>query len=166
MQRPNTQRNDAVRLAAEHWKRQLLDVSGWTFHRIWSTNWFKNRDEEIQRAAAAWKHAVSEANRKDETGDDASITSVVPEPDAPASPPPMPTRGPRPLVPRLDSIGEYSHRRLVELAQWILSDTLLQTDEELMAEMRKELGFKRRGNRIDEALRKAIRDARRLLDAR
>lgn len=54
----------------------------------------------------------------------------------------------------------------VELAQWILSDTLLQTDEELMAEMRKELGFKRRGNRIDAALRKAIRDARRLLDPR
>ena len=78
----------------------------------------------------------------------------------------MPTRGPRPLVPRRDSIGEYSHRRLVELAQWILSDTLLRTDEELMAEMRKELGFKRRGNRIDEALRKAILDARRLLDAR
>ena len=35
-----------------------------------------------------------------------------------------------------------------------------------MAEMRKELGFKRRGNRIDAALRKAIRDARRLLDPR
>ena len=34
-----------------------------------------------------------------------------------------------------------------------------------MAEMRKELGFKRRGQRIDEAMRKAIRDARRLLDA-
>lgn len=73
---------------------------------------------------------------------------------------------PRPLIPRRDSIGEYSHRELVALAQWILSDTLLRTDEELMAEMRKELGFKRRGNRIDEALRKAIRDARRLLDAR
>ena len=147
-------------------RQEQLEARGWTFHRIWSTNWFKNRDEEIQRAAAAWKHAVSEANRKDETGDDASITSVVPEPDAPASPPPMPTRGPRPLVPRRDSIGEYSHRELVALAQWILSDTLLRTDEELMAEMRKELGFKRRGNRIDEALRKAIRDARRLLDAR
>ena len=113
----------------------------------------------------AWEQAVSKANRKDETGDDAPLKNVAPEPDAPASPTPPPTRGPRPPVPRGRPIGEYSHRRLVALAQWILSDTLLRADEELMAEMRKELGFKRRGQRIDEALRKAIRDARRLADA-
>ncbi len=33
-----------------------------------------------------------------------------------------------------------------------------------MAAMRRELGFKRRGSRIDEAMREAIAAARRLLD--
>ena len=146
-------------------RQEQLEARGWTFHRIWSTSWFKNRDEELQRAVEAWEQAVSKANRKDETGGDAPLKDVAPEPDAPASPPPPPTRGPRPPVPRGRPIGEYSHRQLVALAQWILSDTLLRADEELMAEMRKELGFKRRGQRIDEALRKAIRDARRLLNA-
>ena len=45
--------------------------------------------------------------------------------------------------------------------KWILSDTLLRADEEIMAEMRRELGFKRRGSRIDEAMREAVAAARR-----
>ena len=42
------------------------------------------------------------------------------------------------------------------LANWITSDTLLRTDDELMSEMRNELGFQRRGSRIDAALQSAI----------
>ena len=46
------------------------------------------------------------------------------------------------------------------LARWILSDTLLRTDDDLMSEMRRELGFKRRGSRIDAALKGAIQAVR------
>ena len=49
----------------------------------------------------------------------------------------------------------------MNLARWIESDTLLRTDEDLIREMMSELGFKRSGKRIDNALRKAIKDARR-----
>ena len=143
-------------------RQEQLEARGWTFHRIWSTNWFKNRDEEVERAVAVWKQAVGEANRKDEAGDDASPIGAAPEPRAPASPPPPPERGPRPRIRPGLPISEYSLRELVALGQWILSDTLLRTDEDLMAEMRKILGFRRRGARIDEAMRAAVRAIRRL----
>ena len=144
-------------------RQEQLEARGWTFHRIWSTNWFKNRDEELGRAVEAWEQAVNRANRKDEAGDDRSS----PEEDAPtqphaapSAPAPAPARKPRPPISPGYSIGEYSRRELVSLAQWVLSDTLLRTDEELMAEMRKELGFKRRGARIDAALQVAVAVAR------
>ena len=41
------------------------------------------------------------------------------------------------------------------------SDTLLRTENDLIREMMSELGFKRSGKRINDALGKAIKDARR-----
>ncbi len=68
-------------------------------------------------------------------------------------------QGPRPDVPRGLPITQYDHRQLVALARWIQSDTLLRTEDQLIGEMMDELGFKRRGSRIVEALTRAIRDA-------
>ena len=45
-------------------------------------------------------------------------------------------RDPRPNVPPGYPITDYSPVKLASLARWILSDTLLRTDEDLMAEMR------------------------------
>ena len=59
-----------------------------------------------------------------------------------------------------NSITDYSHSQLVSLVRRIESDTLLRTDEDVMREMITELGFKRSGSRIREALDKAIRSAR------
>ena len=41
-----------------------------------------------------------------------------------------------------------------------MSDTLLRTDDELLRELRQELGFRRGGSRINAALLEAIRLAR------
>ena len=70
-------------------------------------------------------------------------------------------RVPKPPIPPGYPMSEYSRSELVALVNWILSDTLLRADEELMAEMRRELGFKRRGSRIDEAMQEAVAAARR-----
>ena len=48
----------------------------------------------------------------------------------------------------------------MDLVRWIESDTLLRTDDDLIREMMEELGFKRAGKRITDALRRAIREAR------
>ena len=67
-----------------------------------------------------------------------------------------PDRGPRPAVTAGLPIAEYTQRQLVALASWVMSDTLLRTDDELLRELRRELGFSRGGSRINAAILEAI----------
>ena len=69
-------------------------------------------------------------------------------------------KGIRPVQQGL-SIKEYSQESLVELINWIESDGRLLTDRDLLDIAVRELGFKRKGSRIVEALNKAIIDAHR-----
>src|SRR5258708_16382720 len=39
-------------------RQQQLENLGWKFHRIWSTDWFMRKDEEVSRALAAYENAV------------------------------------------------------------------------------------------------------------
>ena len=149
---PTTRDRDRLR-------QQVLESKGWRFHRIWSTAWFRDRKAELDKAEEAWKQAVEAADKDEPPTAPEASSSILP-----SNPPPQ--RGPRPDVPRkgthgYDNITEYQHWQLVELAAWIESDTLLRTDDDLIREMMTELGFKRSGKRIRDALRMAIRDARR-----
>ena len=67
---------DRDRLRSEHLQRL-----GWSFHRIWSTNWFHDPQSEVARLRVAYDRAVSEAD---------------PPPDAPRAGPAM-SPPPRPL---------------------------------------------------------------------
>ena len=139
-------------------RQQVLESKGWRFHRIPSIAWFRDRETELDKAEEAWRRAVNASDR-DEPAPAAAATPDIPES-------PSPQRRPRPNVPRkgrlgYDSITDYSHLQLVDLARWIESDTLLRTDDDLVREMMQELGFKRSGKRITDALRMAIPDARR-----
>ncbi len=142
-------------------RQQILEGKGWRFHRIWSTAWFRDREAELDKAEDAWKRAVAASD------DEGSATP------APANPrtlsralrPASPQRGPSPGVPPrgspgYDNIDDYSLGQLVQVARWIESDTLLRTEDDLLREMMDELGFKRSGKRITEALQRAITRAR------
>ena len=139
-------------------RQQVLENLGWRFHRIWSTEWFRDPEGQADLALEAWRKAVELAEEAD------SGVAV-----ASAAPPPSlevrasleePDRGPRPGVPAGLPIGEYSMGQLVALARWLNSDTLLRTDDELLREMRQELGFTRGGSRINAAILAAIAAAR------
>ena len=140
-------------------RQQVLEGKGWRFHRIWSTAWFREREAELDKAEEAWKRAVASSDK-----DDPPLT-----PRASRSLPksnPSPQRGPRPYVPfkgtrGYDSITDYSEWQLMALVRWIESDTLLRTDDDLIKEMMNELGFKRSGKRIVDALKTAIKHVRR-----
>jgi very-short-patch-repair endonuclease len=144
---------DRDRLRPQH-----LEALGWRFHRIWSTDWFMRREEEIDRVLAAFESAVAQADRLD-AGD--AITGGS---DLPAAAPPMPSAGARstrPAVPRRSKIEEYSQRQVARLVRWIQSDGRLRTDEEIVDEMVAELGFIRRGKNIEAEIRRAIERVRR-----
>ena len=160
---PTTRDRDRLR-------QQILEDKGWRFHRIWSTAWFRDRDAELERAHMAWRGAVrraaSEENMRNseqtESRRSASSAKAAPEPRvAPSilrpvrpSVPPKGTRG-------YEKITDYRPDQLVALARWIESDTLLRTEDDLLAEMMSELGFRRRGKLIEDALTGAIARARR-----
>ena len=142
---------DRDRLRQEH-----LERLGWRFHRIWSTEWFRHRDAEIARAVAAYQAAVAASDSPMAI----PVRAAVPDVDPP-DPVAAVRRGPMPVEPDLGSITAYQHRELVALIRWIESDTLLRTEDDLLAEAMSLLGFRRRGRNIVDALSAAIVDARR-----
>ena len=143
-------------------RQQQLEALGWRFHRIWSTDWFMRREKEIQRAVDAYEAAVKYANQVDaqknkppkpvpQTAQPCTSQSLTPEINSPTA-----LRGRRPNVPKRAKIDDYTQAELMSLIRWILSDGCLRTDEEILKEMLPELGFKRRGARIDRAVFAAI----------
>lgn len=148
---------DRDRLRQEH-----LERLGWRFHRIWSTEWFRAREREIERALAAYENALVLADDPGEESQQASGTAGAPRQAEVRCHEPVSSveRGKKPPVPLGLPIQEYSQENLVDLVRWIESDTLLRTEEQLLNDLVDELGFQRRGARIEARLREAIDVAR------
>lgn len=140
-------------------RQQHLEALGWRFHRIWSTDWFMRREEEIQRALQAFERAVTFADKADNGEVRYPPSEKVPN-AVPLSENDNPERTKKPFVSRGLSITDYSDPQLKRLLGWIQSDGKLRTDEELVQEMVTELGYRRRGARIDERLRSIVRKYR------
>lgn len=147
---------DRDRLRQSHLQRL-----GWRFHRIWSTDWFYSREEEVARVIDAYREAVQKADADDASG---TIESVVrPSPGSqPEQDPNAPTRSaPKPVLRARGSIDEYHSSELLGYAQWIESDGLLRTDEELIRELLDALPFQRMGQRIRARLERTVASLRR-----
>ena len=80
--------------------------------------------------------------------------------DSPGREPWVQGPGAHPSIPYRDSITDYDAGELTALIRWINSDGQLRTDDELVDEMVRELGFARRGARIEAAVREAIQELR------
>lgn len=118
----------------------------------------RDPEGETKKAIEAWEAAVCES---DSVSGRATIVQRK-ENDVPATDDgikgDVPERSARPPVAAGKRIQNYSDFQLREMVEWIMSDTLVRTDDDLLREMRKELGFKRGGKRIDAAIKAAIRD--------
>lgn len=141
-------------------RQQILEGLGWTFHRIWSQDWFQNKEREIAKTVCAYEHAVAVADGKATP----HVASEVMDGNAAVNPAALPavaaaagpTRGPRPAVPRRRTIAEYDVYEIRDIVRWVESDTLLRSQEQLLDATMRELGFARRGSRIVDAITQAI----------
>jgi len=134
-----------------------LEAMGWTFHRIWSTDWFLHRQEEVQRAVEAYKKALAVDGDRQAAR---ALAEAVAAPVAPVAANVQPLRkerGQKPFVAPQQNITQYSPQSLEAIIRWIQSDGRLYTDDELIQEAAHELGFQRVGVRIQEHLRRAVR---------
>jgi very-short-patch-repair endonuclease len=138
-------------------RQQMLENLGWSFHRIWSTDWFFRREEEIERAWSAYQNALKKPaespdirhlSPKEPVGEEVTFDDGVVMrsqrylPNAP--------------ITVKNNIAEYSGRELRALYEWVMSDGVLRTHDEVADEMFSALPFARRGARIEAALRAAI----------
>jgi very-short-patch-repair endonuclease len=89
-------------------RQQQLETLGWRFHRIWSTDWFMRKDEEIQRATKAFEDAIAFADKlgpgivsENHHGNGREHTAALPA---------HPKRGPRPSIPVRTTITQFRRR--------------------------------------------------------
>ena len=156
-------------------RQEQLERQGWRFHRIWSTEWFHDKQASADKAIAAYHDALRAADNGDlaPRPQPAATTRSGAE-DQPAGRPQTtyeaaltrPTsaagqrRGPRPLILSGQPIEAYTDAELLSLARWIKTDDALRTEDELLQEMMRELGFQRRGKNVVTRLTTAIRHLR------
>jgi very-short-patch-repair endonuclease len=134
---------DRDRLRQEH-----LERLGWRFHRVWASDWFTDRTDQMARVLDSWRRAVQDSDR-------------APQPTWPTDEPVETVtigadRGPRPLVPRRSKIDEYSDGELDAICGWLLADQLPLDRETRIDEAIRELGYQRRGKKIVERIGAAL----------
>lgn len=143
-------------------RQEQLERQGWRFHRIWSTEWFQDKNACTEKVIAAYNDAVliadngagetaSQPTPRLQTAYDAALSRI---PEAPLAP--SQRTGIGPMLPRGCPIDAYSDGELLSLAQWVRSDDVLRTEDELLQEMMRELGFQRRGKNVVARLTAAI----------
>ena len=139
-------------------RQENLERQGWEFHRIWSTEWFRHKEDEIDRLEESYHRAIAKRD-----GDSSRSEPDVPPDDSPdparLTTPQLGRSGNPPSIGR-SKIDDYSEREIRNLLNWIESDGLLRTKFELFDEAVKSLGFARRGPRITERLAISIEDER------
>jgi very-short-patch-repair endonuclease len=140
-------------------RQRVLEDLGWQFCRIWSTDWFNDREGELDRVEAAYRRAIGAKPTKVAERTDSDLP-VRPVASSVSSSPGSNRVGPCPANPPYRSIADVSDRTLAELLAWIKSDGLLYTDADLSECMIRELGFVRHGIRIVERVESFIREHR------
>lgn len=135
--------------ARDRLRQEHLERLGWTFLRIWSTDYFRNPDGEILRAMLAYENAVKRS-------DEGSVVEMVEIDESPSIDSAVSTRRkPMPCTSGL-TIGQYSDAQLIRVVTWVASDGLIRTDEELLTDTMQSLGFKRRGSVVSARIEEAV----------
>jgi hypothetical protein len=133
-----------------------LQRMGWRYERIWGTEWLRDSNSQIAKLSESLRLA-SEADPPNQPGSEADELRPQRIPVADSVPA---RRLPRPRVAQGLPISQHTHQALVAMARWLDSDGLLRDEDEMIDLMMVELGYRRRGSKIVEGLRAAVRTAR------
>jgi very-short-patch-repair endonuclease len=133
-------------------RQMLLEDRGWTFHRIWSTDWFNNPDREVARVLDAYESAIRGEKSKVFVSEEDEQSNA----SAPGRKLPHPGYG------NGNPITEYSASQIDAVVRYILSDGLLRSNDEIIEEASKEIfQFSKTGARIQKLLTESIKRVQR-----
>jgi very-short-patch-repair endonuclease len=129
-------------------RQVLLERRGWTFHRIWSTDWFNNAESEVEKVLAAFQAALNvkgapEASEELPKKENWHVESSERKLSLPVFRKGLP-------------IAEYSDATLNQLVAYVRSDGVIRSRDDEVEELFALLGYKRRGPKIVERLTKAV----------
>lgn len=147
-------------------RQQVLERLGWRLHRIWSTDWFRDPDSELQRVVAAideaMQHGIGSPTAPPWTSDDVTEAVERESPAAPRSAIPVATPYLRATLPiTTGGYGLHEISRL-RIADWIARIVGVESpvhEAEVARRIVEAAGVKRIGNRIDEAFRLSAEQA-------
>ena len=98
-------------------RQEILELQGWRFHRIWSTDWFYRRDDAIARLV----DALADANKQDANPKNSPRNKrAVVAPSAPDSP----TVAPPELPPAGLTVPHYEEFQITELSGDVAHDNV------------------------------------------
>lgn len=126
-------------------RQSVLERLGWRFHRIWSTDWFRDKPGEVRRAMAAIDRAARGVLEAEVVPAAAEIEFVENG------------RGRKPRLPDADSIDDYTDAQLGAMVRWLRADGMLRTEAQELELMMEHLGFARRGPKIVDRITGALR---------
>ncbi|WP_329793558.1 AAA domain-containing protein [Lentzea sp. DG1S-22] len=146
---------DRDRLRQEH-----LERLGWRFHRVWASEWFRDRATQTAMIVESWEKAMLDAERDIAPSPATTVPSRKPQQAAVE-------RGPRPgflSEPRRSKIDDYSDRELVELCLWLLTDRLQVDRDTRIGQAIEEIGFRKRTTKMEQRIGNALVRAQQLVD--
>ena len=109
---------------------------------------------------AAYENAVSNSDREHNKAEETTSVAAQAATSRTAGTVQEKGRAARPDLSRRESISEFSDYEFDEMVDWINSDGKLRTDEEVIEELVPEMGFHRRGTRIEARIKEALVRAR------
>ncbi|MGV8041082.1 MAG: DUF3320 domain-containing protein [Thermoanaerobaculaceae bacterium] len=139
-------------------RQEALERLGWRFHRIWSTDWYRNRDREVRRLLTAVEAAGSSSARpvapaaRTEPGSHAH-SATVPSAQSPAT---ALSAEPYKLADlQLPLVDELHRVQTSYLANWVEQVTAVESPvhfDEVCARIVAATGGERVGSRIRSAI--------------
>jgi len=133
-------------------RQQQLQALGWNVYRIWSTDWFHHRSEELERVVREVQRVLAAGGGPEESLRARPVTFAPPLSATPA------TRGAKPWVPGDPKIDSVPPQVIRSVIRWVEADGVLRTDDELIAEVAQEMGFRRMGNRIRDRIASLVQE--------
>ena len=146
-------------------RQQVLEGLGWTIHRIWSTDWFRNRERELTRIEGAIRTArIRSAKSGNGAGPPVEVRPEIEQLKRSREQPRTPEKRSTPYIvskPRIPALRTPLHEvSLSRLADWMSDVVRVESPihrQEVVTRIRTAARVGRAGSRIRQCMEQAIR---------
>lgn len=134
-------------------RQSMLEALGWKIVRVWSTDWVRDPERQLQRIELAYQDALVEA-------EEPALEEITPEQIAPEASKPLEATlhfaNETKTSVIFDNINDVPESTIEDIVARILQRTGPCAKEDLIRTVSRELGFRRLGQRIRERLSSSV----------